>query len=169
VTNTAAAYEPDVQLDLTLERVVDARPETVWRAWTEPQHVVQWWAPRPWSTAACEIDLRPGGVFRTVLRSPEGDEHENVGCYLELVPARRIVWTTVLGPGFRPQPDPPAAAPPQFTAVITFEPIDGGTRTRYTAVAMHRDPTARAQHDEMGWHEGWGAVSDQLMELARTL
>jgi uncharacterized protein YndB with AHSA1/START domain len=76
---------PDPRLDLLLERVVDVPPELVWAAWTVPEHVKKWFTPAPWTTVDCEIDLRPGGIFRFVMRSPEGQEFPNVGCYLEVV------------------------------------------------------------------------------------
>ena len=62
----------DPNLDLVLERTVDVPPQLVWRAWTEPALVTQWFTPAPWTTVDCEIDLRTGGLFRTVMRSPRG-------------------------------------------------------------------------------------------------
>src|SRR5262245_26883143 len=87
---------PDPHLDLVLERVVDVAPELVWAAWTEPEHLKKWFTPDPWQTVDCEIDLRPGGIFRTVMRSPEGKNFPNVGCYLEVVPNQKLVWTGAL-------------------------------------------------------------------------
>ncbi|MEQ8980351.1 MAG: SRPBCC domain-containing protein, partial [Deltaproteobacteria bacterium] len=82
----------DPKLDLKLERVLDVPTSLVWRAWTEPEHVVHWFVPKPWTVPRCEIDLRPGGKFFTVMRSPEGQEMPNTGCYLEVVPEKRLVW-----------------------------------------------------------------------------
>jgi len=76
-------------LDLVLEREVDVRPELVWRAWTEPEHLMPWFTPAPWRTVACEIDLRRGGAFRTTMRSLEGQDYPNVGCYLDPAIVRR--------------------------------------------------------------------------------
>src|SRR5216683_7570134 len=81
----------DPRLDLLLERVVDVPPELVWAAWTTPEHVKKWFTPAPWTTVDCEIDLRPGGIFRFVMRSPEGQEFPNVGCYLEIVKNQKLV------------------------------------------------------------------------------
>jgi uncharacterized protein YndB with AHSA1/START domain len=156
---TATAHDP--RLDLVLEREIDVPRELVWTAWTKPEHITRWFAPAPWTVADCEIDLRPGGIFRFVLRSPEGDEFPNVSCYLEVVPNERIVWTDALLPGYRPSPEP------FFTAVITLESI--GNRTRYTAKAMHRDEETRKDHEERGFFEGWGQVTDQLIAYAKTL
>jgi uncharacterized protein YndB with AHSA1/START domain len=157
----------DPKLDLMLERTVNAPPERVWQAWTMPEHVKRWFTPAPWSTVQCEIDLRPGGIFRTVMRSPEGQESVNLGCYLEVVEAKRLVWTIAMLPGFRPAPLAPAheqdGAVPMFSAFITFEPHGRGTK--YTALAKHRDEAGCKKHAAMGFHEGWGAVTDQLVTL----
>jgi uncharacterized protein YndB with AHSA1/START domain len=158
-------YTPDPKLDLVLERVVDVKPELVWRAWTQPEHLKKWFTPAPWSTADCEIDLRPGGIFKTVLRSPEGDEHLNVGCYLEVVTGERLVWTLALAPGYRPKQGYEDV--PVFTAVITIVPHGNGTK--YTAIAMHQDEAGARQHEQMGFHEGWGAALDQLVDMAKTM
>lgn len=146
---------PDPRLDLVLERVIDVPPEKVWAAWTQPEHVVKWFTPRPWSTVECEIDLRPGGLFRTVMRSPEGEDHENVGCFLEVVENRRLVWTDALGPGWRPK------AEPFMTAIVMLEPHGAGTK--YTAIAIHGDEETRKKHEEMGFHQGWATALDQLV------
>ena len=159
-------YTPNPELDLVLERVVPVSPDRIWRAWTEPEQLKQWFCPRPWRTTECEIDLRPGGVFRTVMQSPEGEDMEpGIGCYLEIVPNERLVWTGALGPGFRPVTS--ASDELVFTAIIAIEPAEGGSK--YTAIAMHRDPEGAAKHKEMGFHEGWGAALDQLVELAQTM
>jgi uncharacterized protein YndB with AHSA1/START domain len=156
----------DPELDLVLERIVDVSPELVWKAWTEPQHLEKWFTPRPWTTVACEIDLRPGGIFRTVMRSPEGKDFPNLGCYLEIVPNRKLVWTDVLEPGFRPtRHEPGPNCPFRFTAVILLEPHRNGTK--YTAIAMHGDAESRKKHDGMGFQDGWGKALDQLVAHMR--
>jgi uncharacterized protein YndB with AHSA1/START domain len=156
----------DPKLDLVLERVVDVRPDLVWLAWTQPEHVKRWFTPAPWTTVQCEIDLRPGGVFYTVMRSPEGQEFPNTGCYLEIVPNRRLVWTDALQGGYRPA-DPNPSAGFRLTAMVLLEPQ--GTGTKYTAIAMHSDEEAVRKHEAMGFHEGWGRALDQLVAHAMSL
>ena len=161
---------PDPRLDLLLERVVDVPPELVWAAWTQPEHVKRWFTPAPWTTVDCEIDLRPGGIFRTVMRSPGGQEFPHEGCYLEIVENRRLVWTVALAPGYRPaseRPDPLSCTAIIFTAIITVEPQGSGTK--YTAHAMHRDEDGRKRHEEMGFHEGWGKALDQLVAYMKKM
>jgi uncharacterized protein YndB with AHSA1/START domain len=159
---TQRAYDqPDPKLDLVLERVVEVPPQLVWRAWTEPALILQWFTPKPWTTVDCEVDLRPGGLFRSVMRSPEGKDHENTGCFLEVVENRRLVWTDALGPGYRPRDGG------FMTAFITMEP--SGSGTRYVARAVHKDEKDRKTHEDMGFHTGWGTALDQLVALAKTL
>jgi len=149
----------DDRLDLVLTRTIDVPRARVWEAWTRPEHVVKWFTPAPWTTVACEIDLRPGGAFRTVMRSPEGKDFPHVGCYLEVVEPRRLVWTDALAPGYRP------SAEPFFTAILTFEDVRGGTQ--YTARALHKDAADRKKHVEMGFVDGWGKALDQLVEMVK--
>lgn len=169
--NRVSTSRPDPQLDLVLERIVDVSVALVWKAWTVPAHVKRWFTPAPWQTVDCEIDLRPGGIFRTVMRSPEGADTPHVGCYLEVVENAKLVWTTALLPGFRPAPhaspegDPCGVDP--FTAVIAMTPHGAGTK--YTATAMHGDAAGRKRHEELGFHDGWGAAFDQLVAMARNL
>ena len=95
-------YQPDSKLDLSFTRTVDVPRSLVWRAWTEPELLKPWFCPLPWKTIDCEIDLRRGGMFRTTMQSPEGKEFPNVGCYLDVLPQTKLVWTNALLPGYRP-------------------------------------------------------------------
>lgn len=154
----------DPELDLKLERTVDVSPSLVWKAWTEPEHVVHWFTPDPWKTVKCEIDLRPGGRFYSVMQSPEGDQFPNVGCYLDIVPNERLMWTSSLEPGYRPQSKPEDMP---MTAVITMKPAGDGTL--YTAMALHRNPEDRKKHEDMGFEHGWSTVLDQLVAYMKTV
>lgn len=86
-------HKLDPKLDLVLERIVEVPKELVWKAWTTPDIIKQWYTPVPWKTVECELDLRPGGMFRTVMQSPEGENFPNMGCYLEVIPNEKLVWT----------------------------------------------------------------------------
>lgn len=153
-------------LDLVLDRVVEVPAALIWRAWTEPKHLMEWFCPKPWRTTKCEIDLRPGGIFSTVMEGPNGERSDDAsGCYLEIVPNERLVWTGLMGPGFRPTDI--ARDVPVFTCVLTFTPEGKGTR--YRAHVMHRDPGGRKAHAEMGFESGWDAALDQLVEYAKTM
>lgn len=155
----------DPKTDLVLERVVDAPPELVWKAWTTPEHLMKWFTPAPWKTVDCAIDLKPGGRFYTLMESPDGQKVPNTGCYLEIVANRRLVWTVALLPGYRPAHIAPDA-PFVFTAVIEIEPQGSGTK--YTAIALHSTEDGRAKHEALGFHSGWGAALDQLVALVKS-
>lgn len=147
--------------DLILTRTIDVPPAIVWKMWTEPEHIVKWFAPLPWTTVDCEIDLRQGGLFRTVMRSPEGKDYPNAGCILELVKNEKLVFTDCLTADYRP------SNKPFFTAILTFEKHGDGTK--YTARAMHKDAEDRKTHENMGFYEGWGQCLDQLVEVAKKI
>lgn len=156
---TFTAHTLNPELDLELVRDVPVAPELVWKAWTTPELLQQWFAPAPWTITEVSLDLRPGGAFDFVMRSPEGDEYPNGGCILDVVEGERMVFTECLGAGFRPK-----EAPIPMTAILELAP-NGSGGTTYRAIAMHRDPEGTKAHEEMGFHDGWGATLDQLVEL----
>jgi len=158
---------PDPKLDLVLERVIDVPPEACWKAWTTPELLMPWFTPLPWTTVECEIDLKPGGLFKTVMRSPEGKDFPNIGCYLELVENRKLAWTSALGPGFRPMAAGTHCLGENFhmSAILTFEPEGDGTR--YVARALHGDEAGVKTHADMGFHEGWSTCLDQLVAFVK--
>jgi uncharacterized protein YndB with AHSA1/START domain len=166
MTDSTTSFTPDPDLDLVLERTVPVSPERVWAAWTQPELLMQWFTPAPWKTVACELDLRPGGRCVTTMESPEGEQHPNVGCYLQVEPERLLVFTSAMVEGFRPVA--PSGEPQEFpfTARVELTPTDDGG-THYRAVAMHADSGSRRTHEEMGFADGWGAALDQLVALMR--
>ena len=113
--------------DLTLERIVDVPAHKIWEAWTVPAKLMPWFCPKPWSVSECEIDLRPGGKFYTLMRGPNGESMPNTGCFLEIIPDRKLVWTGALGEDFRPNPVDHLGFP--FTGVIELSPHGGAQNT----------------------------------------
>ncbi len=158
-------------LDLVLERHIDAPKELVWRALVEPELVKKWFCPKPWLVADCRIDLRVGGEFYFVMQSPEGDKFPNTSCFLDIVPQKRIVWTAALQSGFRPaaptSENDKACAAILFTCVVTLETKDGGTF--YKAHVIHGSSQQSKAHEEMGFHDGWGTCLTQMTELLKSL
>jgi uncharacterized protein YndB with AHSA1/START domain len=147
--------------ELVLTRLIDAPPEKVYRAWTEPELLKQWFAPLPYMTSVAELDVRVGGSNRIFMRSPDGQEIQNHGVYLEVVPNQRLVFTDAYTKAWEP------AEKPFMTVVLTFENLDG--KTRYTASARHWTVADREMHESMGFHEGWGICADQLATLVTKL
>ena len=148
--------------DLVLERVIDAPPEKVFRAYTDPSILSQWFAPKPWSISDMVLEPRPGGRFNFVMHGPDGERFPNSGIYLEIVENRRIISTDALTPDWKP------AGAPFMVARIDLEPTGDG-RTRYRATASHWTEAAMKQHEQMGFHDGWGQVADQLNQIVKTL
>jgi uncharacterized protein YndB with AHSA1/START domain len=151
----------DPQLDLGFERKVSCSVEHLWKGWTDAETLKEWFCPKPWQVVEASIDLRPGGRFWTVMQGPQGERHEGASCYLEVIPQRRLVWTSALLPGFRPAPVPAEGF--TFTAKIEFESTPGGVL--YRATVMHRTVAERELHQKMGFEQGWGIALDQLLAL----
>lgn len=143
--------------DLILTRIMDAPRERVFRAWTDPALLRQWFAPLPYTTPVVETDLRPGGSSLIVMRSPEGDEFPNRGVYLEVVANERLVFTDAFTKAWEP------SEKPFMTVVLTFEDLGG--KTKYTARVQHWSVADREQHEQMGFHQGWALCAEQLAAL----
>ena len=156
--------------DLVLERTLDAPVDLVWQAYTDPEHLKKWFAPKPYEISELEMDLRPGGVFRIRMTGPDGFDtgHGTPGCVLEVVEGKKLVWTSALGPGYRPNESGEGCESFPMTAVITFADAGDG-KTAYKAVALHKDLADKETHEKMGFQEGWGTTARQLEELARSL
>jgi uncharacterized protein YndB with AHSA1/START domain len=161
MTDTARTATPANDRELVLTRLIDAPREKLFKCWTTPELMKQWFVPRPWTLTDVEVDLRAGGSSKVVMRSPEGQEFPNLGVYLEVVPNEKIVFTDAYTEAWVP------SEKPFFTGIITFE--NEGGKTRYTAVARHWTAEDRKAHEEMGFHEGWGQCADQLAELAKKI
>ena len=152
---------PMDERELVLTRLVDVPAEKLYRCWTEPALLTQWFAPLPWTTPHAELNVYAGGANRITMRSPEGEDMPNEGIYLEVVPNEKLVITDAFRAGWMPT----AAA--FMVIVLTFTPEDG--KTRYIARARHWTKEAAEQHEQMGFHTGWGICADQLVALAKTL
>jgi uncharacterized protein YndB with AHSA1/START domain len=144
--------------ELVLTRLIDAPREKLYRAWTEPKLLTQWFAPLPYTTPKAELDVRPGGSSLVVMRSPDGTDMPNRGVYLEVVKNERLVSTDAFVSAWEP------SAKPFMTVILTFEPEAG--KTRYTARVRHWTVADRETHEKMGFHKGWGICTDQLAALA---
>jgi uncharacterized protein YndB with AHSA1/START domain len=147
------------QLDFVLERFIDAPKHLVWEALTKPEHLKAWYMPKSWGAVAdCEMDVRPGGIFSIDIATAEGQVLPNLGCFLEVVPMQRLVWTSMLFPGYRPAvfDDVP------ITAILAMEAA--GTGTRYVFTALHRDEADLEKNKESGFYQGTEVAIDQLVE-----
>ena len=151
------AFNP--KLDFAIERFIDAPPRLVWEALTKPEHLKEWYMPRPWGRVVrAELDARPGGIFSVDIAVGDGEPSPNLGCYLEAVPLERLVWTSMLFPGYRPAvfDDIP------ITAIVTMKPEGSGTR--YVFTALHRSEADLEANRESGFYEGTEIAIDQFVE-----
>lgn len=157
-------------LDLVLERTINAPRDLVWEAWTNPEHLKRWFAPKPYEISELELDLRPGGIFRLRMVGPDGFDtgHGNPGCVLEVIAGEKLVWTSALAPGYRPAETGEGCESFPMTAVVTLADAGDG-RTLYRAVALHKSMADRDAHEQMGFQDGWGKCADQIEELAQEL
>src|SRR5271169_4686469 len=148
---------PNSDRELLLTRLIAAPRQKLFKAWTDPELLKQWFAPMPYTTPVAELDVRPGGASRIVMRDPEGNEFPNRGVYLEVLENERLVFTDAYTKAWEP------SAKPFMTVILTF--ADEGGKTRYTARVCHWTVADREAHEKMGFHEGWGRCADQLAAL----
>jgi uncharacterized protein YndB with AHSA1/START domain len=159
---TVVEMTPANDRELVIARKLKASPAALFRCWTDPALIPQWFCPKPWRAEVLSMDVRPGGASRMIFHGPAGESFPNDGVYLELVPNRKLVFTDAFGEGWVP------AGQPMMAAEITFEDLGNG-ETLYVARARHWTDEAAQQHVQMGFHEGWGVVAEQMEALAQTL
>ena len=152
----------DPKLDLEIVRVLKAPRAKLWRAWSDPAIIKQWWCPRPWTTEIRAFDFRSGGAFHTFMSGPDGGTSDNPGIFLEVVPMERIIWTSMLTAGWRP-------TSPWLAMTGIFLLADEGANTRYIARCLHKDDADRKKHEDMGFYDGWGIMIQQMEEVAQSL
>jgi len=157
---TAAASPSD--RDLVLERIIDAPREPLYRCWTTPELLPQWFCPKPWTVSNVRMDVRTGGDTYLEMHGPNGEIVPQPGVYLEVIPNAKIVFTDAFTNTWTP------SAKPFMVAIVTFEDLGEG-KTRYRAIARHWSVEDKTAHEQMGFHEGWGIATDQLAALAATL
>ena len=152
------------KLDLVLERFIDAPRHLVWEALTKPEHLKEWYMPKPWGRVAeCEMDVRPGGIFSIDIALPDGQVSPNLGCFLEVIPMERLVWTSMLFPDYRPAVfnDIP------ITAIMTMETV--GTGTRYAFTALHRNEADFVKNKTSGFFQGTEIAVDQFVAHVKSM
>ncbi len=153
----------DPKLDFALERFIDAPRHLVWEALTKPEHLKEWYMPKAWGrVSTCELDVQPGGIFSITIAA-EGQEVPNLGCFLEVIPMERLVWTSMLFPGYRPAvfDDVP------ITAIATMETV--GTGTRYVFTALHRDEADFEKDKASGFLQGTEIALDQFVAHVQSM
>jgi uncharacterized protein YndB with AHSA1/START domain len=149
--------------DVLITRVLNAPRELVWKAWTDPQHFMQWWGPKDYTCPFCEIDLRVGGKYLNCMRSPEGKEYWSTGVYREIIPMERLVFTDCFADE---QGNVVPAShyglssdfPLEMLVVLTLEDLGGKTRMVLEHIGVPTGP------DSDGTQQGWSESFDKLVE-----
>lgn len=140
--------------ELVLTRLINAPRTRVFQAWTDPAQLAQWWGPHGMTVPVCEMEVKPGGVFRTVMRAPDGTEYPNEGFFVEVAEPERLAFTDKLEANGKPSREA------FMLATATFEEQDG--KTKLTARALHYSDADREKHERMGFHKGWGEMLERL-------
>ena len=162
---TAAAPSASASTDereLSLVRIIDVPADKLFKCWTTPERMHEWFCPKPWYVSHAELDVRTGGSSLIVMKGPNGEEMANPGIYLEVVPNKRIVFTDAFTSAWVP------SQKAFMVGIVEFEDLGDG-KTRYTATVRHWSVEDRKTHEQMGFQEGWGIVADQMAEVARTM
>jgi uncharacterized protein YndB with AHSA1/START domain len=159
-TQSQTAALPNQSI-VTITRVYDAPRELVWKAWTDPKHLTQWWGPKSFSNPICEVDARPGGAIWIVMRGPKGTDNDNdfpmSGTFHEVVEPERLVFTAVAED---------TDGNPLLTAhtTVTFEKAPGG-KTKLTVHAEGKGIAPIAPQMLAGMEAGWTQSLEKLAEL----
>ena len=147
-------------LDLTLQRVIRTPRARVWHAWTEPTALERWWLPAPAQCRVDRLEPRPGGALVTSMSEDGASFSSHLdACFLVVEEPERIVFTNAVDSEWRPA----GAASLLMTAEVTL--LDHPDGTDYRVVVRHGDPSARARHEQLGFEQGWGTVTEQLARL----
>ena len=161
MSNKNDSTDAQSEREIVITRVFRAPRELVFKAWTDPKHVAQWWGPKGFTTRVTELDLRLGGKWRYVMIGPDGTEYPAKGVFREIVPLERIVASDEFDEGFEKVMN--ADLPRGMVTTAVFE--DLGTNTKLTLRIMHESAEDRRKHEEMGVIEGWNSSFDCLDEL----
>ena len=161
--------------EFVIFRIFDAPREAVFKAWTDPKCLALWWGPKGFTNPICELDVRPGGVYRIVMRSIEGVDYPVKGVYREVIKPERLVmtidcsehpaeWHDLVKPDRARGEDNPAG---EMLGTVIFEDIGG--RTKLTVRTHFQSTAIRDAMLKLGMSEGWSQSFDRLADyLART-
>ncbi|MBV9463647.1 MAG: SRPBCC domain-containing protein [Verrucomicrobiae bacterium] len=143
--------KPAFELELT--RVVDAPRQRVYEAWSKPDQMTEWFAPKPFQLIVNSMDFRPGGKFAMSMRGPQGSDFPFTGTYREIKAPERLVWSGEF----------PGDPPDQISTIVTFE--DQGAKTKVHARQTFKTMTETVKHATDGAKQGWTMTLDQLAEF----
>jgi len=147
-----------IDREIVITRTFDAPRALVFKVWTDPKHVAQWWGPSGFTAPVCELDLRVGGQFSIHLLGPNGVTYPCTGTFREIVKPERIVYVGTSEDG----PACGSGLPPRSTVTVTFDEQDG--KTLMTMRTILESVTARDAAIADGFNIGWGMSLERLAE-----
>jgi uncharacterized protein YndB with AHSA1/START domain len=157
--------------DFVITRLFDAPRELVFKAWTEPKRMAEWWGPRIFTTPVCQMDVRPGGKFRIVMRGPDGSDHPCIGVYRAIEPPSRLVFTinhSELPEQWHDLVNPnrdKSRGRSAYEAQITVRLDEEGGKTKLTLSVRFDSAAIRDMFLKLGMNEGWSSSLDKLADL----
>jgi uncharacterized protein YndB with AHSA1/START domain len=161
----AEKNDPDSNRDV-ITRVFNAPRKLVWRAWTDPEHVMRWWGPKHFTSPTCKIDFRVGGKYLYCMRSPEGQDFWSTGTYREIVPLQKIVCTDSFsdekGNVVPASHYGMADFPLELQVTFLFEEFEGKTK-----LTSHHVGIPAGEMKEMT-SAGWNESLDKLAEMLKS-
>lgn len=158
----------DPDRELLLSRVFDAPRELVWKVWTDPAHIVQWWGPRGFRTTTRHFDLKPGGAWRFIMHGPDGHDYENQINFLEIIPNQKLAYRHGGDGGDGSLEDV------NFAVTVTFEAVEGSSnQTRVTMRSTFvskdsKDFVVGKYNAEEGGKQHLARLAEYLVEAARS-
>jgi uncharacterized protein YndB with AHSA1/START domain len=155
MTATVDAKRP-VNRELVITRIFDAPRSLVFKMWTDPTHMAQWWGPRGFTNPVCDMDVRPGGAIRIVMRGPGGVDYPMTGVFHEIVAPERLIFTTAVD-------DADGNRVLEAHNTVTF--AEHGGKTTLTVRARIVKATAAAAPMLAGMEAGWGQSLERLAAL----
>lgn len=153
---------------IVIERIFDAPPALVWKAWTDPEHFMRWWGPQHFTSPVCQMDLRVGGKYLYCMESPDGQRYFSTGIYQEVIPNQRLVYTdnfadadgNIVPMSYYNMGDDTIH---DMRIIITLEDVDGKTKMTMTQIAAPTtDSHATSDMAIMGWNQSFDKLAETL-------
>ncbi len=154
-----SSTKPNEDHELVLTCLFNAPRELVFKVWTDPKHVAQWWGPRGFTNPLCELDLRPGGAILIHMRSPDGIVYPMTGVFQEVVPPERLVFTSAALD---------SDGNPMFEVLTTVTFAEEGGKTKQILRARVIKKTAQAAPYLAGMEQGWTQSLERLAAYVST-
>jgi len=146
--------------DVEITRDFDAQRDLVFKAWTDPRQVAQWWGPHGFTNPVCELDVQPGGAILIHMRGPDGVVYPSKGVFNEIIESERLIFTS---DAIEDEEGNPQL---EVLVTVTFADHEGGTRLTLQAVVVRATPEAAGAL--AGMEEGWSQSLERLAKLLRS-